>query len=168
LAGFVSRYILGEIGMKMKSTLRIVNQAKVKKLPGIVKGQVLQPLVGVPVFPSEKIRAAIATFKPGVHELLHWHPIEVFYYVIAGGAIVRDYHGKEYRVGPGASIYAPAGIAGSHEWQVGKDGLQLLSVRATRDGHRRMQFTVDRKSKRSYIELHELEMMDATHFTSHY
>jgi uncharacterized cupin superfamily protein len=99
---------------------------------------------------------------------LHWHPIEVFYYVIAGGAIVRDYYGKEYKVGPGSSIYAPAGIAGSHEWEVGKDGLQLLSVRATRAGHRRMQFTVDRKTKRSYIELHELEAMDAINFESHY
>ena len=154
--------------MKVKPTLRIVKASKVKKRPGIVKGQVLQPLVGVPEFPSERVRAAIATFKPGVHELLHWHPIEVFYYVISGSAIVRDYEGKEYRVEAGASIYAPAGIAGSHEWQVGKTGLQLLSIRATRAGHRRMQFTVDRKSKRSYIELHELEAMDALDFKSHY
>ena len=154
--------------MKMKPTLRIVDQSKVKKLPGIVKGQVLQPLVGVADFPSERVRAAVATFKPGVHEFLHWHPIEVFYYVLAGSAIVRDYHGKEYPVGPGCSIYAPAGIAGSHEWEVGKKGLQLLSVRATRAGHRRMQFTVDRKTKRSYIELHELEAMDALNFKSHY
>jgi hypothetical protein len=43
-----------------------------------------------------------------------------------------------------------------------------LSVRATRAGHRRMQFTVDRKTKRSYIELHELEAMDAINFESHY
>ena len=83
--------------MDIKPTLRIVKKAKVKKLPGIVKGQVLQPLVGVAEFPSEKIRAAVATFRPGVHELLHWHPIEVFYYVIGGSAIVRDYHGKNTR-----------------------------------------------------------------------
>ena len=88
--------------------------------------------------------------------------------MVGGSAIVRDYYGKEYPVGPGSAIYAPAGIAGSHEWEVGKDGLQLLSVRATRDGHRRMQFTVDRKTKRSYIELHELEAMDALDFESHY
>ena len=61
--------------MKMKPTLRIVEQSKVRKVPGIVKGQVLQPLVGVDDFPSEKVRAAVATFQPGVHELLHWHPI---------------------------------------------------------------------------------------------
>lgn len=154
--------------MKIKPTLRIVDQSNVEKLPGIVGGQVLQPLVGVPDFPSEKVRAAIATFEPGVHELLHWHPIEVFYYVIEGSAIVRDYDGGEYPVGPGCSVYAPAGIAGSHEWQVGEQGLKLLSVRATRDGHRRMQFTVDRDTKRSYIELHELEAMDALNFKSHY
>jgi mannose-6-phosphate isomerase-like protein (cupin superfamily) len=154
--------------MEIKPTLRIVKKAKVKKLPGIVKGQVLQPLVGVAEFPSEKMRAAVATFRPGVHELLHWHPIEVFYYVIGGSAIVRDYHGKEYKVATGSSVYAPAGIAGSHEWQVGKDGLQLLSVRATRDGHRRMQFTVDRKTRRSYIELEELAVMGALEFESHY
>ena len=154
--------------MQIKPTLRVVDTATVKKSPGIVEGQVLQPLVGVPEFPSERVRAAVATFQPGVHELLHWHPIEVFYYVISGSATVRDYHGKEYHVRAGASLYAPAGIAGSHEWEVGKDGLQLLSVRATRAGHRRMQFTVDRETKRSYIELHELEAMDALNFESHY
>jgi mannose-6-phosphate isomerase-like protein (cupin superfamily) len=154
--------------MKMKSTLRVVDQARVQKLPGVVKGQTLRPIVGVPDFPSERIRAAVAMFKAGTHEELHWHAIEVFYYVMEGGAIVRDYHGKEYKVGPGCSIYAPAGIAGSHEWQVGKRGLTLLSIRATRDGHRRMQFTVDRKTRRSYIELEELAKMDGVSFRSHY
>jgi uncharacterized cupin superfamily protein len=91
----------------------------------------------------------------------------VFYYVLSGSAIVRDYAGKEYKVGPGDSIYAPAGIAGSHEWQV-KDGLELLSIRATTDGHRRMQFTVDRKTGESTIDMHELTRMDAFDFASHY
>lgn len=154
--------------MKLKSTLRVIDQARVKRLPGVVKGQTLRPLVGVPDFPSERIRVAVATFEPGTHEELHWHAIEVFYYVMAGGATVRDYHGKEYKVRPGCSIYAPAGIAGSHEWQVGRNGLQLLSIRATRDGHRRMQFTVDRKTRRSYIELAELAKMDGVSFGSHY
>jgi hypothetical protein len=87
---------------------------------------------------------------------------------MSGSAIVRDFHGKEYAVGPGAAIYAPAGLAGSHEWQVGDQGLQLLSIRATLDGHRRMQFTVDRDSGRSYIELDELAKMDGVSFKSHY
>ena len=81
---------------------------------------------------------------------------------------MRDYYGKEYPVKAGLAIYAPAGIAGSHEWEVGKDGLQLLSIRATTDGHRRMQFTVDRETRRSFIELDELAVMDGISFKSHY
>ena len=154
--------------MEMESTLRVINKAQVKEQPGVVEGQKLQPLVGVPDFPSERVRVAVATFKAGTHEELHWHAIEVFYYVVAGSATVRDYHGKEYEVGPGSAIYAPPGIAGSHEWQVGKNGLQLLSIRATLEGHKRMQFTVDRKTRRSYIELEELAKMDGVSFKSHY
>lgn len=154
--------------MEITSTLRVIENSQVKPQPGVVAGQTVQPHVGVPEFPSERVRVAVATFQPGVHEELHWHAIEVFYYVMAGSAIVRDYHGKEYPVGPGSSIYAPAGVAGSHEWQVGKEGLQLLSIRATREGHKRMQFTVDRETRRSYIELEELAKMDGVSFKSHY
>ena len=154
--------------MEIESTLRVINESQVKKLPGVVQGQTVQPLVGVPDFPSERVRVAVATFQPGVHEELHWHAIEVFYYVMSGSAIVRDYHGKEYPVGPGSAIYAPAGIAGSHEWQIGEKGLQLLSIRATLEGHKRMQFTVDRDTRRSYIELDELAKMDGVSFKSHY
>ena len=154
--------------MEIESTLRVISESQVKKLPGVVQGQTVQPLVGVPDFPSERVRVAVATFQPGVHEELHWHAIEVFYYVMSGSAIVRDYHGKEYPVGPGSAIYAPAGIAGSHEWQIGEKGLQLLSIRATLEGHKRMQFTVDRETRRSYIELDELAKMDGVSFGSHY
>jgi mannose-6-phosphate isomerase-like protein (cupin superfamily) len=154
--------------MEIQSTLRVINKTQVKELPGVVDGQVVQPLVGVPEFPSERVRVAVATFKPGVHEELHWHAIEVFYYVMAGSAIVRDYHGREFPVGPGSAIYAPPGIAGSHEWQVGSEGLQLLSIRATLEGHKRMQFTVDRETRRSFIELDELAKMDGVSFKSHY
>ena len=151
----------------IKPTMRIVSQSKVKVTPGAVEGQTVRPLVGSAEFPSERIRVGLATFDAEVHEHLHWHPIEVFYYVLSGTAIVRDLDGKETLVGPGDSIYAPAGLAGSHEWQV-KEGLQLLSIRATTDGHRRMQFTVDRETKRSYIDMHEINRMDAVSFDSHY
>ena len=154
--------------MKEKSTLQVFNKAQVRDQPGVVSGQTLKPLVGCPEHPSERIRATVATFEPNTHEHLHWHAIEVFYYVMSGSAIVRDYHGKEYEVGPGTAIYAPAGLAGSHEWQVKENGLQLLSIRATIDGHRRMQFTVDRDTRRSYIELDELITMDGVNFRSHY
>lgn len=43
-----------------------------------------------------------------------------------------------------------------------------MSMRATRDGPRRMQFTVDRETRRSYIELDELAAMDGVSFKSHY
>ena len=154
--------------MEFESTLRVIDKSQVTELPGVVEGQTVQPLVGVPEFPSERVRVAVATFKPGTHEELHWHAIEVFYYVMAGSATVRDYHGNEYPVSAGSAIYAPPGIAGSHEWEVGKDGLQLLSIRATLEGHKRMQFTVDRETRRSYIELDELAKMDGVSFRSHY
>jgi len=86
---------------------------------------------------------------------------------MAGSATVRDYDGREYPVSPGSAIYALPGIAGSHEWELGKDGLQPLSIRATLKGHKRMQFTVDRKSQQSYIELDELGRTDAVSFESH-
>jgi hypothetical protein len=70
--------------MEIESTLRVISESQVKKLPGVVQGQTVQPLVGVPEFPSERVRVAVATFQPGVHEELHWHAIEVFYYVMAG------------------------------------------------------------------------------------
>lgn len=154
--------------MDIVSTLQVFNKSEIKDQPGVVKGQTLKPLVGSPEHPTERVRVAVATFKPGVHEHLHWHAIEVFYYVMAGSAIVRDYHGKEYDAGPGTAIYAPAGIAGSHEWQVKDEGLVLLTVRATLEGHKRMQFTVDRETKRSYIDFDELVMMDGVSFKSHY
>ena len=154
--------------MEFESTLQVFTQGEIKDQPGVVEGQTLRPLIGIPERPSERIRVAIANFNAGTHEHLHWHAIEVFYYVTAGSAVVTDYHGKKYEVGPGSAIYAPPGIAGSHEWHVGPQGLQLLSIRATREGHKRMQFTVDRDTKRSYIELDELAKMDGVSFGSHY
>ena len=155
------------MAVEFASTLQVFDQANVKETRGVVDGQTLRPLIGCPDRPSERVRVAVANFKADTHEHLHWHAIEVFYYVMAGSAIVRDYHGKEFPVHAGSAIYAPAGIAGSHEWEVGKDGLQLLSIRATTDGHRRMQYTVDRETKRSFIELDELAVMDGISYKSH-
>ena len=76
--------------MEIESTLRVIDKSQVKPIPGVVEGQTLRPLVGVPEFPSERVRVAVATFKPGTHEELHWHAIEVFYYVMAGSATVLD------------------------------------------------------------------------------
>ena len=66
---------------KIKPTMRIVSRHKVKDTPGIIKGQTVRPLCGAKQVPSERIRVGLAQFKPNLHEHLHWHPIEVFYYV---------------------------------------------------------------------------------------
>ena len=153
---------------KIKSELKVFNQADEPTSPGVIPGLKIKKLAGCKKRPAERISVGLATFGPGTHEHLHWHPIEVFYYVLKGSAVVHDLAGKAYKVGPGDSIYAPAGIAGSHEWHIGKDGLELLSIRATIDGHRRMQFTVNRNTGESVIDMHELGRMDAISFESHY
>ena len=71
------------------------------------------------------------------------------------GVTLTDYEGKEYEVEAGTAIYAPAGIAGAHEWEV-KEGLTILAVRGTTESDRKLQFTVDKETKRSYIDLDDL------------
>ena len=113
------------------------------------------------------MRIGRATYKPGAYEQLHWHPIEACYYVIAGHATVRDFNGKEFEVRAGSMIYAPPGIAGAHEWEV-KEYLELLDIRATTDTTRKIQFTVDKETKRSYIELEDLAYREALSLKSFY
>ena len=127
----------------------------------------MKRLVGCPEVPTDRIRVGLATYKPGAIEELHWHPIEAFYFVLSGHATVRDYDGNEYEVGPGTAIYAPAGIAGAHEWEV-KEGLSILAVRATTESNKKLQFTVDKKTKRSYIDLEDLVKREGVSFKSHY
>ncbi len=153
--------------MELKSTLKVVNSADLKAGQGVCKGQTTKQLVGNAEVPTDRIRATLATYEPGSLEPLHWHPIEAFYFVTAGHATVRDIEGNEFEVGPGSFIYAPAGIAASHEWEV-KESLQLVSVRATTESDRKFQFTVDKQSKRSYIELDELARRGGVSFKSHY
>jgi len=154
--------------MEVKSTLTVINQADLPGRRGVTDGQSYQRLIGWPeVLETDRVRLGRATYKPGTYEQLHWHPIEACYYVISGHATVRNFEGKEYEVGPGSIIYAPAGIAGAHEWEV-KESLQLLSVRASTESVRKMQFTVDKITKRSYIELEELAARGGLSFKSHY
>jgi quercetin dioxygenase-like cupin family protein len=153
--------------MEVKSTLRVINDGDLNSQPRVTEGQTLKWLVGNEGVPTDRIRIGLATYAPGRVEQLHWHPIEALYFVISGHAVVRNYEGKEYEAGPGTTIYAPAGIAGAHGWEV-KEGLQLLSVIATAEPDRKMQFKVDVKTKRSYIDLDELAKRDAISFKSHY
>jgi quercetin dioxygenase-like cupin family protein len=153
--------------MEIKTTLQVFNEAEMKPEPGGTHGQTVKGLVGNPRHPTERIRIALATFKPGTLEPLHWHPIEALYYVVSGRAVVRDFGGKEYDAGPGTVIYAPPGIAGSHEWLV-KEEMQLLSVRATTDSERKLQLTVDKETKRFYIDFDELIKRGGASFKSLY
>jgi len=153
--------------VELKSTLKVIDQGALEPQPGVIPGQRTKRLVGCPEVPTDRVRVAFASYEAGAIEELHWHPIEAFYYVISGHAIVRNIEGDEYHAGPGTAIYAPPGIAGAHEWEV-KEGLQLLAVRATTESDRKMQFTVDKKTKRSYIDLEELVKRGGVSFKSHY
>jgi len=154
--------------MEIKSTLSVINENDIEAKPGVTKGQTQRRLIGCPeVVSTDRIRLGRASFEAGTYEQIHWHPIEACYYVISGHAVVRDIDGKEYEVGPGAIIYAPPGIAGAHEWEV-KEGLELLDIRATTESNRKMQFTVDKKTRRSYIDLDELVRREGISFKSHY
>jgi len=153
--------------VEVKSTLKVVNAASLKSHPGVCKGQTMKQLVGFAELPTDRIRVSLATYEAGSHEELHWHPIEAFYFVISGQATVRDIEGKEYEVGPGSFVYAQAGFAGAHEWEV-KESLHIMAVRATTEPNRKFQFTIDKKTKRSYIDLEELARRGGLNFKSHY
>lgn len=154
--------------MEVKSTLRVINEKDFKGSRGVTDGQTYTRLIGWPeVFMTDRVRLGRASYKPGTYEQLHWHPIEATYYVISGHATVRDFNGKEYEVEAGSIIYAPAGIAGAHEWEV-KEALELIDIRACNETNRKIQYTVDKATKRSYIDLEDLKYRDAISFKSHY
>ena len=153
--------------MDIRSTLRVYDQADVPGAPGVTEGQTYQKLIGVAERPTDRVRVGRATYVPGTYEQLHWHPIEALYYVISGQATVRDVEGTERLVGPGSIVYAPAGMGGAHEWEVG-ESLELLDIRATNEASRKMQFTVDRATLRSHIDVEDLVARDGIEFPSHY
>ena len=130
---------------RVKSALQVFSQSSVKESPGVIPGLVIRKLSGTTEHPSERINVGVATFGPGTHEHLHWHLIETFHYILAGKGIVRDIEGNEREVGPGDVVYGPPGLRGSHEWEV-KESLQLLTIKATNDAERAIQFNFDRKT----------------------
>ena len=157
-----------ENNMEVKSTLRVISEKDCPGRRGVTDGQTYQRLIGWPeIQQTDRVRIGRATYKPGTYEQLHWHPIEACYYVISGHATVRDVEGNEYEVSAGSMIYAPPGIAGAHEWEV-KESLELLDIRATNETNRKIQYTVDKKTMRSYIDVQDLEYREAISFKSHY
>ncbi|MFC1798341.1 cupin domain-containing protein [Thermodesulfobacteriota bacterium] len=109
-------------------------------------------MAGSAKHPSERIGVILATFKPGTLEHLHWHLTEAFHYIISGRGVVRDIEGNSYDIGPGTVVYAPPGLLGSHEWEVIEE-LQLISVKGTIDPEKIIQFTVDKSTKESKVDL---------------
>lgn len=147
--------------MEIKSTLAIFNQSEITGFPGVVpQGQLVKQLVGNAEHPTERLTVSLVNFEPGTHENLHWHLIEVFYYMISGRAVMTDIEGKEYDVGPGSVIYARPGLAGSHSWTI-KEKLQLLSVRATADPEKVIQFDVDPATRQSTMSVERLARRQA-------
>ena len=121
----------------------------------MTRGQTLKPIVGHDERPTDRVRTALATYEPGTVEQLRWHPIEAYYFVISGRAIVRDLEGNEYRSRARHLDLCAAGHRGGA--RMGNHGAtRLLSVRASTDATRKLQFTVDKKPRRSYIDLDEL------------
>ena len=153
--------------MEVKSTLRVIHDGELALQPPMTEGQTMKWLIGHEGAPTDRVRVGLATYAPGKVEQPHWHPIEALYFVISGHAVVRNFEGNEFEAGPGTTIYAPAGIAGTHGWVV-KEGLQLLSVLATTEFNRKLSFKVDEKTKRSYVDLDNLARHDAISFSSHY
>jgi mannose-6-phosphate isomerase-like protein (cupin superfamily) len=149
--------------MELKSTLKVFNAEDVPAGPGIVPGLSLRRLVGDSNHPTERIMVSLGTFKPGTIEHLHWHLIEGLYFVISGRAVMADIEGKTYDIGPGSVIYAPPGIAASHAWEI-KEPLQLISIRATTDLEKTIQFNVNQSTMESSIEFDYLVNRHATHF----
>ena len=147
--------------MEIKSTLKVFNQSDVTGVPGVVhQGQIVKQLVGNTERPTERLTVSLVNFEPGTHEKLHWHLIEVFYYVISGRAVMTDIEGNAYDLGPGSVIYAGPGLAGSHSWTI-KEKLQLLGVRATADPEKTIQFDVDPATKQSTIAAERLNRRQA-------
>lgn len=136
---------------KIKSNLSIFSSKEVGSFKAFIPGLTIQVLAGDDKHPSERIGVALATFEPGTHELLHWHFIETFHFVISGNAIVKNFEGKSTKVTVGDVVYAPPGMEGAHEWIV-KESLQVLSVRATNEPALGTQFEIDRKTGQSTAE----------------
>lgn len=147
--------------MEIKSTLKVFNEAEIPGAQGVVgHGQLVKQLAGSAEHPSERLTVNLVTFEPGTHEHLHWHLIEVFYYVISGRAVMKNIEGKTHDIGSGSVIYASPGIAGSHSWEI-KERLQLIGIRATAEPEKTIQFDVDPTTKESTMPLSRLAQRQA-------
>ena len=152
---------------ELKSTLRVFNEADLAPQPGTHPNQTGKDMIGGENCPSERIHVKLMSFVAGAKAPLHWHPTEAFYYCISGKAVVTDIEGKTYDVGPGTGIFYPPGIKASHQWEV-IEPMQLITVRATNNPAKLIQFRVDKSTMESSIELDRLIRHNAVEFKSIY
>ncbi len=150
--------------MEIKSTLKVFNEADMPFAQGLAgPGHRRKQIAGGAEHPTERITVALVTFEPGTHEHLHWHLVEVFYYVISGRAIMKDIEGRTYDVGPGSVVYATPGIASSHSWKI-TERLQLIGIRATTDPEKLIQFDVDPETMESTLPVGRLAARQVINF----
>jgi quercetin dioxygenase-like cupin family protein len=141
---------------KVKSTLSVFHERDVPATQGVAAGLTVRRVVGSAEHPTERLILNRATLKAGTHEKLHWHLIEVCYYVISGRAVITDVEGHKHAVSAGSVIYARPGIAGAHGWDVSED-IELLGIRPTADPERTIQFDVDPETGDSSISFDRLK-----------
>jgi mannose-6-phosphate isomerase-like protein (cupin superfamily) len=156
----------------LKSTLRVFNEVEIdgggSKVGVDVKGiQSRKVLIGNEERATERLRIHLNIFRPGTKVPLHWHLIEAVYYVIRGRAVMEDIEGKSHEIGPGGVVYYPAGIAGAHSWEI-KEEMELISVRATTEREKLIQFSVDKSTKESTIKFDDLLRCGGAQFKSLY
>ena len=157
---------------ELKSTLKVFNESEIDgggaKVGVDVKAiQSRKILLGNDDRPSERLRVHLNIFKPGTKVPLHWHLIEAVYYVIRGRAVMEDIEGKKHEVGPGGVVYYPAGIAGAHSWEI-KEEMELISIRATTERQKLIQFSVDKTTKESSIKFDDVIRCGGAEFKSLY
>ncbi len=156
----------------LKSTLRVFNEKEIDgggtKVGVDVKAiQSRKVLIGSDERPTERLRVHLNIFKPGTKVPLHWHLIEAVYYVIRGRAVMEDVEGKRYELGPGGVVYYPAGIAGAHSWEIIEE-MELISIRATTDREKMIQFSIDPSTKVSSIKFDDVLRCGGAQFKSLY
>ena len=152
---------------ELKSTLLVFNETQLESKQGPHDRLTQKRLVGNDERPTERLFMNMNTLEVGTHVALHWHPTEALYYVISGRAVMADIEGKTCEISAGSVIYATAGIASAHEWEV-TERMQILVIRATRDPQRLLQFIVDKGTQKSYIEYDALMKHGGGQFKSLY
>src|SRR5262245_37078335 len=78
---------------------------------------------------GETLSAVLVTLAPGGEISPHTQTVEEVQHILSGHGLARDATGKETPVGPGATVFCPAGPEGGHGLtNPGPEPLRLLIV----------------------------------------